>query len=83
MVPKGNVGKLSHLGCTRGEHVRENNVARGGGSLEDKDGDTNRAACAVDVLPLMCAGLPNICNLNGVGTSPLHPGLNSRLGMRD
>jgi hypothetical protein len=33
--------------------------------------------------PVMCSGLPNTGNVNGVGTSPLRPRLNLQLGMRD
>lgn len=44
--------------------------------------DTGRAACAVDVFPVIWASLPNTCNINDVETSTLHSRLDFRIGTR-
>lgn len=52
-----------------GQHVRGNSVARSRGGLKDKTCDIYRIATAVAVLLVMCEGLPNTCNVEGVGTT--------------
>jgi len=81
--PNQNLGGLSHLGCVLGRQVRGNIIVRGRGDLDDEVCDTSRTASVVAVSPVMCSGLPNTGNVNGVGTSPLHPKLNLHLGIRD
>jgi hypothetical protein len=62
--------------------MRESIIIRGGGGLFDKVCDVSRTANVVAGSPLMCSGLPNTDNVNGVGTSPLRSWLNLRLCMR-
>nr|GFD04844.1 hypothetical protein [Tanacetum cinerariifolium] len=56
-------------------------MGRGGGGQDFEVCDTSRTASVVAVPPVMCAGLPNIGNVNGVGTSPLRSGLNLNLSL--
>jgi len=81
--PNRNLGDLSHFGCARGRQVRGNIIVRGGGGLDDEVCDTSRIANMVIVSPVICSGLPNTRNVNGVGTSQSRPELNLPQGMRD
>lgn len=56
---------------------------RDGGGLEEKLYDNNWAARAVPISLVICARLPNTCNVNNEETSPLHSRLNLHLGTRD
>lgn len=60
--------------------MRGNINDQGGGSLDVEVCDT---ASVVAVPPVMCLGLPNTGNVNGVGTSSLRPALNPSVDMKD
>jgi hypothetical protein len=73
---------LSHFECSRGRQVRESTIVRGGGGLDDYICDICRTASAITGSLVMCSGLTNKGNVNGVKTSSLHPRLNLHLNIK-
>jgi hypothetical protein len=80
--PKQDLGSLFHLRYARERQVRKSIIVNGGG-LDDEVCDTSWTASMVAGSPVMYSGLLNKGNVNCEGISPLCPGLNLRLGMRN